>query len=93
MFFDNVTIHLLNNKVQLCRAGEITADVVIKYPKFSSAGFIAFPRPPARHTDFDVDVEFRPHLLTGLLLFIADDVYVHARFFSVAVIKGRVEFR
>lgn len=72
----------------------VTADVVIKYPKFSSSGFIAFPRPPARQIVFDVDVQFRPDALTGLLLFVDDDLYIHdARFFSAAIVRGRLEFR
>ena len=75
------------------------ADVVIKYPKFSSTGFIAFLRPPraARRREFDVMLEFRPDLLDGLLLFAADDdVRVKAtrgRFFAVTLVKARVHFR
>lgn len=71
----------------------IVADVVIKYPKFSSSGFIAFPRPPETRREFEVDLEFRPDLLTGLLVFAADDLHLRQLFFSVAVVKGRVEFR
>ena len=71
----------------------LIADAVIRYPKFSSTGFIAFPRPPATRRQFEVNIQFRPDMRTGLLLFAADDVYVHQRFFSVAVVKGRVEFR
>jgi len=70
-----------------------TADVVTKYPKFSSSGFIAFWRPPAAQRAFDMDIEFRPDSPVGLLLFVADDVYLQPRFFSVAINKGRVEFR
>ena len=68
-------------------------DVVIKYPKFASTGFIAFPRPRPTRREFDVDIQFRPDSVDGLLLFVADDVHVRGRFFSVALVRGRVQFR
>jgi len=81
-------------QVALYRLYVCRVDVVIKYPKFSSTGFIAFLRPPAtRQRQFELDVEFRPDLLDGLLLFTADDFTLFGRFFAVAVVKGRVEFR
>jgi len=48
----------------------------------------------ARERQFDVNVDFRPDSLDGLLLFADDDHLPHrGRFFAVALVKGRVHFR
>jgi len=68
-------------------------DVVVKYPKFSGSGYIAFPVLRGAFKEFIVDVEFRPDLDSGLLLFSSDHPEARFDFFSVVLIQGHVEFR
>ena len=69
-------------------------DIVIKYPRFSGTGFIAFPVLRGTHQQFTMVIEFRPDEDEGgLLLFSADNTELQFDFFSLAIVNGRVEFR
>jgi len=71
----------------------LCADLAAKYPKFSGSGYIAFPVLRGADRAFDVTVELRPDVLSGLLLFSAAHPDAQSDFFSVALQRERIELR
>ena len=69
------------------------SDTVVKYPKFSGTGYMAFPVLRGSHERFTMVVEFRPDIDEGLILFSADNSDVQFDFFSLTILNGRLEFR
>ena len=68
-------------------------DVVVRYPQFSGASFLAFAPPRGASEHLHVSVELRPDALNGLVLFGGEFSDARLDFFSLSLVDGRAQFR
>lgn len=75
----------------------IRVESVVRFPKLSGSGFVAFPVLRGAFREFVVLMDFRPDAGNGLLLFSSDHPNAGGGgrfdFFSVSLVDGKIELR
>lgn len=77
----------------------LRTESVVRFPKFSGSGFVAFPVLRGAFREFVVSMDFRPDAGNGLLLFSSDHPDAGGGdgrrfdFFSVSLVDGKIELR
>ena len=67
--------------------------VNVKFPSFRTHSYMEFPTPQGLYRTFQIQLDFKPETLDGLLLFCGEKDNTVADYFSLGLVDGRMQFK